>query len=220
MEIIQNEWIILSDIEVTLCIRLLGGKDWNDFLLVKTNQGKEQEILNAFLHLTQLGLIESSKNGYFCGAKLKELLYPVVNSKEKILICQDGLAPIQIYGYENKFTVFKRLQAEATRASVCRLDFQSLYIFLNEEFDNYSNSVGNFKTKIISTGELKKINIATINVLFQLNHSIVKKLSFKIQNENDFYYISEGNRTDNSHPFTFEFLWKSIIDPRYLYDFG
>ena len=119
MEMDYCEWIILSDIELNLCIRLLGLKYWTDFPVAEDEQGAEQQILNAFLHLVNIGLIECAERQFCCTKRMKNLLFPVLHVYFKWEILLNEKTYITIYEEGNQDTVIKSVYSQPTQRGIC-----------------------------------------------------------------------------------------------------
>lgn len=82
MELTEQAAWILSAVELNICINLLGRSDWADFPASYSSRSLNKRMLDSFLHLVQIGLIEPSDSGYRAAKTMKERLDPAVRPEQ------------------------------------------------------------------------------------------------------------------------------------------
>lgn len=92
MELSEQAAWILTAVELNICIKLLGRNDWTDFPVSYTARPLDRRILDNFLHLTQLGLLEPAGSGYRVAGAMKKRLAPAV-CPNRVAVVRDETMP-------------------------------------------------------------------------------------------------------------------------------
>ena len=93
MELSEQAAWILSAVELNICINLLGRNDWADFPASYSSRSLNKRILDNFLHLTRIGLMEPVGSGYRVAEATKKRLAPVV-CPEQVAVVSDKTMPL------------------------------------------------------------------------------------------------------------------------------
>lgn len=134
MESDHNEWIILSDLELNLCIRLLGQLYWNDYPATADEQGAEQQILNAFLHLVNTGLMESAGKNFSCTNQMKTMFRPVLQVMFRWEILSQDKLCFTIYESNEQCTVIKTIHSQPSWCGIRAIPYNSFPEILSSFF--------------------------------------------------------------------------------------
>lgn len=72
----ENDWIF-SDVDLNLCVQMLGQQENCDFLIAESSKPLEERMLESFLSLTELGLICPQGEGYVCSESMRKRFLPL-----------------------------------------------------------------------------------------------------------------------------------------------
>ena len=114
----DNRTLLLSALELNLCARLLGEEDWDDIPVPRTEAALEQDLLEAFAHLTAMGLLVHEGGHFVCTAELKERMACVL-TPERMLLRESPHTPVlRLYGRGTRMTAVEELFPGAQRYRV------------------------------------------------------------------------------------------------------
>lgn len=97
MELTEQAIWILSAVELNICIKLLGRNDWRDFPVSYSAHSLNRRILDNFLHLTQVGLVEPMGSGYRVAEAMKKRLAPAVCPEQVAVVSDKTMQWARIY---------------------------------------------------------------------------------------------------------------------------
>ena len=92
MELTEQAAWILSAVELNICVKLLGRDNWTDFPVSYSARSLDRRMLDNFLHLAQIGLVEPTNSGYRAAEGMKKRLDPAVRP-EQVAVVSDKTMP-------------------------------------------------------------------------------------------------------------------------------
>lgn len=98
----DGRWF-LSAMELKLCVRLLTEDSWGEFPMTGGEEPSQQEMLNAFLHLHSLGLLQTGKTGYIVTEQMKRRFLPVVQPQLTLFV-QEGETALWLFERDDAVT--------------------------------------------------------------------------------------------------------------------
>lgn len=116
----DSKWI-LSEVELQLCARVLGQRDWSLAQVRENGAPIEQRLLNAFLHLCDLGLLLPGERGFRAAENLKNRFAPILSPTLSVsLQCETG--NLSIYGDKERMVLIESVNIGNSRCvlSECR----------------------------------------------------------------------------------------------------
>lgn len=114
----QESGLVLTTLELHLCMELLGREEWEGFPVLETDQSLEQRMLEAFFHLADIGLLEHEPEGYTVAEELTARLHPVAWPQRILTACSRTGLLLNAY-QENGCTVI--VQQVMTEEQSCRV---------------------------------------------------------------------------------------------------
>ena len=117
MELSERTNWYLSAMELTLCLRILGQAERTILPVAESEQPLAHRMLDGFLHLAEIGLLEGANGAYRPTALLKARLLPAAEP-ERSLILPDGKAPLAVYFRGGAATV---IEATGENGQSCRI---------------------------------------------------------------------------------------------------
>lgn len=77
---------LISPIELNLCMRVLGLRDWNDIPVLEDGEQLEKRMLEAFLHLTEMGVLRASGSGFEMPEEEQAFFRCIGHPKRRIIL--------------------------------------------------------------------------------------------------------------------------------------
>ncbi|MCD7887509.1 MAG: hypothetical protein LUG44_07825 [Clostridiales bacterium] len=129
----QENGLILTTMELHLCMELLGREEWEGFPVLETNQSLEQRMLEAFFHLADLGLVEHEPEGYVISDELPVRLYPVVWPQRILTACSRTGLLLNAYQEDGRIVIVQQVLTEEQSCRVYPAETEELAELLVDE---------------------------------------------------------------------------------------
>ncbi len=129
----QENGLILTTMELHLCMELLGREDWEDFPVLETNQPLEQRMLEAFFHLADLGLMEHELEGYVIADELPARLHPVAWPQRILAACNRTGFLLNAYQEDGRTVIVQQVLTEEQSCRVYPAEAEELAELLVDE---------------------------------------------------------------------------------------
>ena len=97
MELTEQAAWILSAVELNICINLLGRSDWTDFPVSYSSHSLHRRMLDNFLHLARIGLVEPGGSGYRAAEAMKKRLDPAARPEQVAVVSSETMPWARIY---------------------------------------------------------------------------------------------------------------------------
>lgn len=97
MELTEQAAWILSAVELNICIKLLGRNDWTDFPVSYSSHSLHRRMLDNFLHLARIGLVEPGDSGYRAAEAMKKRLDPAARPEQVAVVSSETMPWARIY---------------------------------------------------------------------------------------------------------------------------
>lgn len=135
MKMEYSEWRILSSLELNLCLKMLGGCDWQEFHVNNSSVSIEQKMLNAFLELIRMGLLTHSGSAYQSTPLMKELFTPMLWPEETQRV--DFRQSERLWGFQSKgrVTAVRSLPVQDSEYAVTNFSEAEWLVWLENETD-------------------------------------------------------------------------------------
>lgn len=95
----SGTWV-LSSLELALCVRMLSPDALLPLPIDETTAPLDHRMLDAFLHLAELGLLDPSETGYCPSAMMRKRFFPLTESGRTLLLKTDGAMLSICFGIE------------------------------------------------------------------------------------------------------------------------
>lgn len=111
--------LILSDLELNVCVRLLGCKKWKAYPVIRDRgQSLSERVSSAIIQMTRDGLIERTDDGMQCSQALAQVLMPVANPNQVIVVATTERYPVSFFCKGSTCTTVEQL---AMQPDSCRI---------------------------------------------------------------------------------------------------
>ena len=128
-----EEGLVLTSMEMNLCIRMLGGRIGREFPVFASERSVEEQMMNAFLRLTQSALVEAGPEGFRCSERMKALLAPVARPDRRIIAARSQEESLQVFQRDRERVLLEQVRTEGQSFRVLPVAEQALSELLPEE---------------------------------------------------------------------------------------
>lgn len=119
MELTENSTWILPAMELNLCLRMLGAAQRTVLPVAESEQSLNRRMLNGFLHLLELGLVEPEGELFRPTAKMRARLEPIARPRAILRLGSAAGGLLSVYLGEDAVTL---AEAAGEDGQSCRLD--------------------------------------------------------------------------------------------------
>ena len=120
----QSNWL-LSSLELALCLRMFGPEPREAIPVAVSQQPLPRRMLDAFLHLTEIGLLAYSDGAYRPTELLRKRLLPVAEP-ERILLLSDAEGATTVYFRAGERVILERVGADGQTCRIRSADDDAL----------------------------------------------------------------------------------------------
>lgn len=111
--------MILSDLELNICVRLLGRKKWKAYPVARDRgQSLSERVSGAIVKLISDGMIERTGDGVRCAQTLTQLLTPVAHPERIVVVATTERYPVSFFCRDSACTTVEQL---STQPQSCRI---------------------------------------------------------------------------------------------------
>lgn len=118
MELSEGTNWILSTVELDICVRILGREDWTDFPIVASEEALGKRMLDAFLHLVRMGLIDAAGTGYVGTERMRRRLETVAWPDWSVALFRGGTPVQRLYSRQGVLCLVEMLEEGKCRISL------------------------------------------------------------------------------------------------------
>ena len=116
MVLLEDSIWILSSLELDLCFHILEQRHLSILPVEETDAPLDQRMLNGFLHLTQLGLLEPTDSGYRPTALLTERMQPLITADVLFSLTDGRQSLVGFFGPDGCATLVPKADAPSLYA--------------------------------------------------------------------------------------------------------
>ena len=129
----DNRILILDAME----INLLGKREWNGMPPLESDVPLEQRMVDAFVHLCNLGMLTPRDDGWERSPLLHELFDPVAEPDTTLLLSQIG-PQVCLYRQGDHCTLFSQLLMQPESCRVLSMNIKETAAYLRAHLDEYA----------------------------------------------------------------------------------
>lgn len=128
----MDETRILSTLEVKICMQILGVEEWNYFPISLEEENLDQRIMEAFLRLVEMGLLESCDGGYRKTEQMEQIFAQAVHPDFTMQVLKKESMPMVVSGNRKKMVVLETLSVQDGKVRVYHNGQEEMWKYLSE----------------------------------------------------------------------------------------